>query len=183
VCRVHRRRDLRPSDVIEVRAWGRTVGAVTLDPASEFYAFEYAPAWLRTGIELAPLRMPAQRGVFEFPELAQRTFYRLPALLADALPDNFGNGPREPDTVAQGVRSEMITPLDRLAYAGTVRWGRWSSRANGSPSEDRPSFRWPTSWSPRDRPCAGVSGDDQIQSALAELISVGTSAGGHGPKP
>ncbi len=45
-------------EVIEVRIWGRTVGAVARDPALGFYAFEYDPAFVRTGIELAPLTMP-----------------------------------------------------------------------------------------------------------------------------
>ena len=169
-----------PADVIEVRAWGRTVGAVTLDPASEFYAFEYAPEWLRTGIELAPLRMPAQRGVFEFPELAQRTFYRLPALLADALPDNFGNALVNATLVAQGVRSEMITPLDRLAYAGTRSMGALEfAPPMGSPSEGSTIIQVADLVVAARSALRGeFSGDDQIQSALAELISVGTSAGG-----
>ena len=169
-----------PADVIEVRAWGRTVGAVTLDPASEFYAFEYAPEWLRTGIELAPLRMPAQRGVFEFPELAQRTFYRLPALLADALPNNFGNALVNATLVAQGVRSEMITPLDRLAYAGTRSMGALEfAPPMGSPSEGSTIIQVADLVVAARSALRGeFSGDDQIQSALAELISVGTSAGG-----
>jgi len=48
----------KPVDVIEVRAWNRKVGAVALDPNLRYYAFEYAPAFVKTGIELAPLTMP-----------------------------------------------------------------------------------------------------------------------------
>jgi serine/threonine-protein kinase HipA len=168
------------ADVIEVRAWGRTVGAVTLDPATEFYAFEYAPEWLRTGIELAPLHMPAQPGVFEFPDLAERTFYRLPALLADALPDNFGNALVNATLVSQGVRSEAITPLDRLAYAGTRSIGALEfAPPLGSQSEGSTMIQIADLVvAARSAMRGQFSGDDQIQSALAELISVGTSAGG-----
>jgi serine/threonine-protein kinase HipA len=168
------------AEVIEVRAWGRTVGAVTLDPASEFYAFEYAPEWLRNGIELAPLRMPARQGVFEFPELAERTFYRLPALLADALPDNFGNALVNATLVSQGVRSESITPLDRLAYAGTRSMGALEfAPPLGSQSEGSTMIQVADLVVAARSALRGeFSGDDQIQSALAELISVGTSAGG-----
>lgn len=48
----------KPVDAIEVRIWGQRVGAVELDPKLGYYAFEYAPAFVRSGIELAPLTMP-----------------------------------------------------------------------------------------------------------------------------
>ena len=44
-------------DVVEVRMWGRAVGAAALDPALGAYAFEYQPASIRSGIEIAPLTM------------------------------------------------------------------------------------------------------------------------------
>jgi serine/threonine-protein kinase HipA len=168
------------ADVIEVRAWGQTVGAVALDPASEYYAFEYAPEWLRTGVELAPLHMPAHSGVFEFPELAERTFYRLPALLADALPDTFGNALVDATLVAQGVRREAITALDRLAYAGTRSMGALEfAPPLGSQSESSTMIQVADLVvAARSAMRGEFGGDDQTQSALAELISVGTSAGG-----
>ncbi|MHB8312938.1 MAG: HipA N-terminal domain-containing protein, partial [Candidatus Dormibacteria bacterium] len=48
----------QPVDVIEVRCWGSRVGALALDPASGFYAFEYEPKWVASGVELAPIFMP-----------------------------------------------------------------------------------------------------------------------------
>jgi serine/threonine-protein kinase HipA len=168
------------ADVIEVRAWDHTVGAVTLDPASGFYAFEYAPEWLASGVELSPLRMRARRGVFEFPELSERTFYRLPALLADALPDNFGNALVTATLVAQGVRSDMITPLDRLAYAGNRAMGALEFEPPlGSQSEDSTMIQIADLVvAARSALRGDFAGDDQTQSALSELIQVGTSAGG-----
>ncbi len=67
--------------VIEVRIWGRSVGAVTLDPSLAYYAFEYDSAWKRTGTELAPLHMPLKgtRSVYVFPTLPEATYFRLPA--------------------------------------------------------------------------------------------------------
>ena len=55
-----------PVEVIEVRAWGRSVGAVALNPSTGWYAFEYRDEWLDSAIELAPLRMPNRPGSFEF---------------------------------------------------------------------------------------------------------------------
>ncbi len=168
------------AEVIEVQAWGQTVGAVALDPASGFYAFEYAPQWLRTGVQLAPLHMAARPGVFEFPNLAERTFYRLPALLADALPDNFGNALVNATLIAQGVRRESITALDRLAYAGSRSMGALefapplSSASEGSTMIQVADLVVAARSAMRGE----FGGDEETESALAELISVGTSAGG-----
>ena len=63
-----------PVEVIEVRAWGRTVGAVALDPVTEFHAFEYDPTWIAAGPQLSPLQMPNQAGTFVFPDLSPETF-------------------------------------------------------------------------------------------------------------
>jgi serine/threonine-protein kinase HipA len=79
----------RPVDVIEVKVWNRTVGAVSLDPNFGFYVFEYDPQWQTSGIELAPLCMPVSQSIHVFPLLiAKHTYKGLPAMLADALPDD-----------------------------------------------------------------------------------------------
>ena len=103
-------------DLIEVRAWGATVGAVTLEPRLGYYAFEYASAWQAHGIELAPLTMPISQSTYVFPSLPEATYQRLPALLADALPDDFGNALIDAYLARSGVERNAITPLDRLAY-------------------------------------------------------------------
>ena len=79
------------STLAEVRLWGRTIGAVSLADGEDVAAFEYDPAFARSGIEIAPLTMPLSTRVHRFPELPGRTFYGLPGLLADSLPDKFGN--------------------------------------------------------------------------------------------
>ena len=108
----------KPVHVIEVRVWGRRVGAVALDPKLGFYAFEYDPAFVKAGVELAPLTMPlAEAQVpFVFTDLPELTYKRLPALLADALPDDFGNTLIDGWMAAEGVARSQITALDRLAY-------------------------------------------------------------------
>jgi serine/threonine-protein kinase HipA len=78
-----------PVSIVEVRIWRKAVGAVALDPRLGYYAFEYQPAFVRSGIELAPLTMPlaAAHEPFVFADLPELTYRRLPGLLADALPD------------------------------------------------------------------------------------------------
>ena len=84
---------MKDVQVIEVRIWGKRVGAVALDPKLGFYAFAYEPVWRRAAIELAPLILPTddRTSTFIFPNLPVPTFHRLPGMLADALPDAFGN--------------------------------------------------------------------------------------------
>ena len=107
----------RPVDVVEVLIWGKSVGAVALDPKLSYYAFEYVPAFRESGIELAPITMPIAVATepFVFPDLAELTYRRLPGMLADALPDDFGNALIDGWMARQGVNKSQITPVDRLA--------------------------------------------------------------------
>ena len=93
-----------PTDVIEVLAWGQRVGAVALNPATGWYSFAYSPEWVEGGIELAPLHMGLRTAPYEFPQLRRETFYGLPPLLADSLPDKFGNALVDPGWPSRGCR-------------------------------------------------------------------------------
>lgn len=88
----------KPVQAIEVRIWGKTVGAVAMAPNLGYYAFEYDSRFVKSGIELAPLAMPLSeaREPFVFVDLPELSFKRLPAMLADALPDDFGNALHDP---------------------------------------------------------------------------------------
>jgi serine/threonine-protein kinase HipA len=165
-----------PIDVIEVRAWGRSVGAVAQDPSTGAYAFEYTSDWIASGVELSPLYLPLAPGVFEFPDLDPRTYLRLPPLLADALPDRFGNALIDAWMSAQGVPIGSVTPLDRLACT--------ADRAMGA-LEFRPPAGAPTS------EVTAIALADLVtaartaltgETALQQLLAVGTSAGGARPK-
>src|SRR3546814_7778697 len=105
--------------VIEVRLWDQRVGAVAPDPQAGCHAFEYDPAWRRRGIELAPLTMPtdAAEPVFLLPDLARHSFHGLPGLLADALPDAFGNALIDAWMARHGVTASAVTALDQIGRA------------------------------------------------------------------
>ena len=107
-------------DVIEVRIWDRRVGAVAQDPSLSAYVFEYDDAWRRTGFELSPFMLPLSQpgGLFSFPSLDPDAFHRLPGMLADALPDAFGNEVINGWMAGQGIAVNEVTTLDRLAYMG-----------------------------------------------------------------
>ena len=168
-----------PATVLEVAAWGRRVGAVALDPASGYYAFEYDGAWLASGSELAPLHMPRRAGVYEFPELSRTTYYGLPAMLADALPDRFGSALVTAWMGDQGIGAAQITALDRLAYAGGRAMGALSFAPPAGPESNEPSLVQVARLVTAARSALrGTLREDLVHDALAELITVGSSAGG-----
>lgn len=107
----------------EVVLWGRTIGAVSLEDGRETAAFEYMPEFVGSGIELSPLRMPLQPRVYEFPELSPRTFHGLPGLLADSLPDRFGNALIDQWLATQGRTPESFSAVERLCYIGARGMG------------------------------------------------------------
>lgn len=167
-----------PADIVEVRVWGRTVGAIVLDPATEFYAFEYDPQWVASGQHLAPLQMPNQSGVFVFTDLSPETFHRLPSMIADCLPDRFGNALVNAWMQEQGIREADITPLDRLAYAADRSMGALEFRPPASsPADDVTAVQLADLVTAAR---SAILGDlaSAPKDALHELIQVGTSAGG-----
>lgn len=107
----------------EVRLWGRTIGAVSLEEGQEHASFQYDPAFVGSGIEVAPLKMPLSDRVHRFPELALRSFHGLPGLLADSLPDKFGNALIDAWLATQGRTPESFNAVERLCYTGTRGMG------------------------------------------------------------
>jgi serine/threonine-protein kinase HipA len=112
-------------NVVEVRVWGRTVGAVApLTGRPGFYEFQYAPEFANSGLELSPIEMKLDsRRRFSFPGLASQTFHGLPGLLADSLPDAFGNALIDEYLARHGTSARDITALQRLVYVGRRAMG------------------------------------------------------------
>ena len=168
--------------VIEVWVWGRFAGAVALDPSLDYYAFEYDPTWKRTGVELSPLHMSLKesRSVYVFPTLPEATYFRLPALLADALPDDFGNALIDAWMAQRGIVKSSVTALDRLAYMGKRGMGALEFRpARGAHKESSAPVEMKQLVEEARRLVQGTfSVDHEAKAALANIIKVGTSAGG-----
>jgi serine/threonine-protein kinase HipA len=168
--------------VIEVRIWDQRVGAAAPDPRLGCYVFAYDPAWRRTGTELAPLQMPLAdaRVSFAFPNLAEPSYKGLPGLLADALPDDFGNALIDAWMTGHGIEKRAVTALDRLAYMGRRAMGALEFKpARGAHRESAEPLQMKALVEAARQVVRGdLSGDPQAQVALANIIRVGTSAGG-----
>lgn len=109
-----------------VRLWGEPVGAVAWLADRALAAFEFEPAFLKSGRDVAPLTMPLARAsgeVFTFPALPRETFMGLPGLLADALPDKFGNALIDSWLARQGRPASDFSPVERLCYMGARGMG------------------------------------------------------------
>jgi serine/threonine-protein kinase HipA len=173
---------MKDVSVIEVWVWGRFAGAVALDPSLDYYAFEYDPTWKRTGVELSPLHMSLKesRSVYVFPTLPEATYFRLPALLADALPDDFGNALIDAWMAQRGIVKSSVTVLDRLAYMGKRGMGALEFRpARGAHKESSAPVEMKELVEEARSLVQGTfSVDHEAKAALANIIKVGTSAGG-----
>lgn len=172
----------QPVDVIEVRCWGSRVGALARDAASGYYAFEYEPRWAASRVELAPIFMSTSAAVapFIFPTLPIETFGRLPAMIADCLPDDFGNALTTAYLANEGIRADDITPLDRLAYLGTRAIGALEFHPIRGPRTRKATAIELSEivTAARSALAGDIRTEDGITDALKHLIAVGTSAGG-----
>lgn len=173
------------STVAEVRLWGRTIGAVSLGNDDEVAAFEYDPDFARSGIEIAPLMMPLSNRVHTFPELSRKTFYGLPGLLADSLPDKFGHVLIDAWLATQGRQPDSFNVVERLCYTGERGMG---------------ALEFAPATGPKARPASRIQidklvelasevlthrndlrasfADENREQALTDILRVGTSAGG-----
>ncbi|MFX1679222.1 type II toxin-antitoxin system HipA family toxin [Mitsuaria sp. CC2] len=170
-----------PVDRVEVHLWDMLVGVAALDPTYGYYAFAYDPAFRGTGIELAPLHMPLNaQDVYLFPDLPVNTYKRLPALLADALPDDFGNALINSYMARQGMSASQVSALDRLAYMGTRAMGALTFKPVRGPRTQQASAidMRKLVLVAREAVHGAIDDDEHTSAALRSIIDVGTSAGG-----
>lgn len=110
----------------EVYLWGTRIGIIHKEPEKNHTSFEFDESFLKSGIEVSPLRMPLSRNVYEFPSLAGEPFYGMPGLVADSLPDSFGNAVIEQWLLSKGRSLSDFTAIDRLCYTGQRGMGHWN---------------------------------------------------------
>ena len=176
-----------------VRLWGEVIGAVAWDPAAAAATFEFDREFLARGLDVAPLQMPlavARRGDarFTFRNLPRDTFHGLPGLLADALPDAFGNSIIDAWLARQGRAPASFSPVERLCYTGARGMGALEFAPalqadfdTSTPVEVAELVHLAQAVAGRR---AGMTGDlaDRATESLLDIIRVGTSAGGGRPK-
>lgn len=173
------------STLAEVRLWGRTIGAVSLEDGGAFASFQYDPAFAQSGIEVSPLTMPLSDRVYSFPALPAHTFHGLPGLLADSLPDKFGNALIDAWLATQGRTPESFNPVERLCYTGTRGMGALEFAPVLGPRartahkiEIEALVALASEVLSQRRELKGTFSDPERKDALNDILRVGTSAGG-----
>lgn len=168
-----------------IRLWGRDIGAVTWLEDQSHAVFQYTPEFAASGIALSPLVMPPSVAPYAFPELPKPAFKGLPGLLADSLPDKYGNALIDAWLARQNRDAASFNPVERLCYIGTRGMGAL---------EFHPTLLKATRRSRRVEIAAlvdlanqvlskregmhGVLGGEDDHDTLEEILRVGTSAGG-----
>ncbi len=101
--------------IAQIKLWGTTVAAASLDETG-VCKFEYDADFQKSGIEVSPIMMPLSGEIYRFPALPRDTFYGLPGLLADVLPDKFGNALIDAWLATQGRTADSFNIIVRLCY-------------------------------------------------------------------
>lgn len=169
-----------------VTLWGTEIGYVSMDADERFARFEYDPVFATSGIDLAPLKMPTRsRQIYAFDDLAPRSFHGLPGLLADSLPDKYGNRLIDVWLARTGRSPDQFNAVDRLCYTGNRGMGalEFEPSTGGATADDKQIEMQQLidlaamAFADRESLSANLKSGEEEQ-ALLDILSVGTSAGG-----
>jgi len=165
--------------------WGSVIGAITWLEDREIGVFQYAPDFLHSGIQLAPIMMPLGKFPYEFPALARNTFKGLPGLVADSLPDKYGNAIIDAWLASQGRTAASFHPVERLCYVGSRGMGalEYQPATIGPPTSKRAIevatlVDLANQILDKRAEFGGVFSGDDDREAINDILRVGTSAGG-----
>lgn len=178
--------------VVQVKLWGETIGAVAWDARKNTAVLEFTKEFAAQKLDIAPLTMPLEdlergRLTYSFNNLSINTFEGLPGLLADALPDAFGNTILRAWLRTQNRTASSLTPLEKLSYMGKRAMGALEFEPTVNTIEtssnlevDRLLELTNKVLTQKEGVKFNLSVDEE--QAMAGLIKVGTSAGGQRPK-
>lgn len=169
-----------------VRLWGNVVGAVSWVDARSIGIFQFSDEIVGSGIELAPIMMPTRQAPYSFPALSKETFKGLPGMLADSLPDKFGNRIIDAWLARQGRPADSLNPVERLCYIGSRGMGALEFEP-AVPMVSGKSVHLDIAelvklanqvLDERAKLTGNLAGDDTDEATLENILRVGTSAGG-----
>ncbi|MGM5470207.1 type II toxin-antitoxin system HipA family toxin [Flavobacteriaceae bacterium LMO-SS05] len=183
-------------DVAEIKIWGTWVGAVRWDQAQQLASFEYDPKFITNGWDLSPIKMPLSNGsrIYRFPELKKGkndtvdTFKGLPGLLADALPDHYGNQLINVWLSQQGRPADSMNPVEQLCFIGSRGMGALEfepaqlKATKQAFNIEMDSLVEVAQKMLSNREAFQTNLSKEEEKALTEILKVGTSAGGARPK-
>ena len=176
-----------PVETADIVLWGNVIGAVSWDATRNVGAFQYDKNFQRSGIEVAPLTMPLGPTIYRFPDLAANSFKGLPGMLADALPDKFGNMLIDEWLLRSGRAAVSFSPVERLCYIGVRGMGAlefkpaFESKARYSTPVDVAHLVELANQALAEKESLKTrigKADSAKLTAMRDILRVGTSAGG-----
>jgi serine/threonine-protein kinase HipA len=183
-------------DVAEVKIWGELAGAVRWDTHDQLASFQFDTDFLKKGYDLSPIKMPIQNGnrIYSFPDLRKAkeeqvaTFNGLPGLLADSLPDKYGNQLINIWLALNGRPPDSMNPVEKLCFIGARGMGALEFEPTQLKT-NKQTFAVEIKslveiaekiLSVREGFETNLHKDEQR--ALSDILKIGTSAGGVRPK-
>lgn len=171
---------------IKIWLWGREIGSLMWREERHNSYFVYHPDYLNNPIEPFPLMAPKKGAINRtFHSDTARMYQRLPAFLADSLPDDWGNALFEQWRIDQGLSMSQVTPLEKLMFIGSRGMGalEFVPDAQMNPRAEKIDIAALAQLAQKifnDREKAVIEPNETITKKL--LMLVGTSVGGRQPK-
>jgi len=171
--------------IARVKLWGRVIGAVSLSEGDSVASFQYDPDFAQSGIQVSPIVMRLSSQVYRFPALSPQAFHGLPGLLADSLPDKFGNALIDAWLAREGRTPASFSAVERLCYTGTRGLGALEFSPVLGPRNQKPSeiridalVELASEVLANRNALAGDLKEVGSEKTLKDILRVGTSAGG-----
>lgn len=174
-----------------INLWEERVGAVAWDANTQMASFEYDQKFITNNWEVAPLKMPISQAkqIFSFPDLVRNaTFKGLPGLLADVMPDKYGNQLINAWLAQNGRPENSLNPVELLCFIGTRGMGALEFEpVNFKSNQTAFSIEMDnlvkiTQEVINNRQDFETNLNQEEQKALLDVLKIGTSAGGARPK-
>ncbi|WP_299147361.1 type II toxin-antitoxin system HipA family toxin [uncultured Tateyamaria sp.] len=169
-----------------IKLWGTTIGYVAMDASERFARFEYDPDFAGLAVEPAPIHMPVVSSqIYQFPDLHPRSFHGMPGMIADSLPDKYGQRLIDVWLAQTGRKPEDFNAVDRLCYTG--RRGMGALEFEPSKRPDMPDDKQLEIEQLTQLASMAFASKETLntkfeeaggEEALLDILNVGTSAGG-----
>jgi serine/threonine-protein kinase HipA len=175
--------------VVAVTLWGARIAAVSIEEGARYATFQYDPAFVRSGIEIAPVQMPLRAQPYRSAGLPQDAFSGLPGLVADSLPDRWGTALVNAWLASQGREASSFDVVQRLCYVGTRGVGaleyqpaREPTVSGGADLQVDALVRLANEVLAQRKEFVAELSENPDEEAMKAILAVGSSAGGARPK-
>jgi len=170
-----------------INLWNKRVGAVSWDDERKLGSFEFDPNFAKNGWDISPIQMPIEQAgqIFTFEELGGSPTYKgLPGMLADVLPDRYGNTLINTWLARNGREPDSMHPVEMLCFTGNRGMGALEFEPVSPKTTDKATKIEISGLIEiaqdilNDRSSFQTSLSENEQKALTDILKVGTSAGG-----